>query len=677
MRGRKSLLLLSVFCLSIVSAWAERIDLSTARKVAESVAKGSSALRSSGDLSLVYMAVPGQSGTALRSDAMTGTADYFVFNFPGNNGFAIVAGDDRVHPILGYSLEGQFNPENLPENLSAHLEYYQDQITWAEEQNIEPSADVSAEWNRYLGGTALRSSGGVSLETAKWDQASPYNAMCPTINGQRALTGCGATATAIIMRYHQWPLGTQKGVSVHPLASEHPEWRCEPLNYSSGYNWNSMPLTVTGNNAPEIAKLMWHIGANINMVYTRNESSSSVSDAAMALKNVFDYSLTTRAVRRDFYSDVEWERLLINELDAGRPVLYRGNTKENAGHLFVCDGYDSNHYFSINWGWSGYCNGYFLLSALGNEESGKFYYGHWMMIGAKKNEGESPIYELRFGAEPESSQLPLPVGSPFDLGMYLYNSGSMAGEFDVSVAIYDSSTGELGEPMLENNVRINLETNYGWWKGNNNPLMFRNVILRSELKPSERLVVVYSLADRYEWQILKGASDKLYAFDKNGLASIGDHVTYTVTLPSVEGATIIKEGSTLVSEGESFSFYIDIQKGYTSENMVVKANGTILRPDATDRYTITNIQDNVVITVTGIEEESPVDIESVNTSSVKVWSANGTLHIQTLVADKAYIVGFDGRIHKALNLPEGETVIPISSGAYIISVGGKNYKVSF
>lgn len=676
MRRKKHFWILYFLCLSIVGAWAERIDLSTACKVAESVAKGSSALRSSGDLSLVYMAVPGQSGAALRSGAMTDIADYFVFNFSGNNGFAIVAGDDRVHPILGYSLEGQFNPENLPENLSAHLEYYQDQITWAEEQNIEPSADVSAEWSSYLSGTALRS-GGVLLETAKWDQVSPYNAMCPTINGQRALTGCGATATAIIMRYHQWPLGTQKGVSVHPLASKHPEWRCEPLNYSSGYNWNSMPLTVTGNNAPEIAKLMWHIGANINMVYTRNESSSSVSDAAMALKNVFDYSLTTRAVRRDFYSDVEWERLLINELDAGRPVLYRGNTKENAGHLFVCDGYDSNHYFSINWGWSGYCNGYFLLSALGNEESGKFYYGHWMMIGAKKNEGESPIYELRFGAEPESSQLPLPVGSPFDLGMYLYNSGSMAGEFDISVAIYDSATGELGEPMLENNMRINLETNYGWWKGNNNPLMFWNVILRSELKPSERLVVVYSLADRYEWQILNGASDKLYAFDKNGLASIGDHVTYTVTLPSVEGATIIKEGSTLVSEGESFSFYIDIQKGYTSENMVVKANGTILRPDATGRYTITDIQDNVVITVTGIEEESPVDIESVNTSSVKVWSANGTLHIQTPVADKAYIVGFDGRIHKALNLPEGETVIPISSGAYIISVGGKNYKVSF
>ena len=454
MRREKHFWILYFLCLSILSAWAERIDLSTARKVAESVAKGSSALRSSGDLSLVYMAVPGQSGTTLRSGAMTGIADYFVFNFSGNNGFAIVAGDDRVHPILGYSLEGQFNPENLPENLSAHLEYYQDQITWAEEQNIEPSADVTAEWNRYLGGTALRSGGGVSLETAKWDQASPYNAMCPTINGQRALTGCGATATAIIMRYHQWPLGTQKGVSVHPLASKHPEWRCEPLNYSSGYNWNSMPLTVTGNDAPEIAKLMWHIGANINMSYSRNASISELTDIVYALQGVFDYSLTTRAIRRDFYSADEWEKFLINELNAGRPVVYRGVTANNLGHIFVCDGYDSNHYFSINWGWSGYCNGYFLLSALGNEESGKFYYGHWMMIGAKKNEGESPIYELRFGAEPESSQLPLPVGSPFDLGMYLYNSGSMAGEFDISVAIYDSATGELGEHMLENNMRI-------------------------------------------------------------------------------------------------------------------------------------------------------------------------------------------------------------------------------
>ena len=667
MRREKHFWILYFLCLSILSAWAERIDLSTARKVAESVAKGSSALRSSGDLSLVYMAVPGQSGTTLRSGAMTGIADYFVFNFPENSGFAIVAGDDRVRPLWGYSLEGQFNSENLPENLRAHLEYYQDQITWAEEQNIEPSSDVAAEWSRYLSGTALRSGGGVSLETAKWDQVSPYNAMCPTVNGQRALTGCGATATAIIMRYHQWPLGTQKGVSVHPLASKHPEWRCEPLNYSSGYNWNSMPLTVTGNDAPEIAKLMWHIGANINMSYSRNASISELTDIVYALQGVFDYSLTTRAIRRDFYSADEWEKFLINEFNAGRPVVYRGVTDNNLGHIFVCDGYDSNHYFSINWGWSGYCNGYFLLSALGNEESGKFYYGHWMMIGAKKNEGESPIYELRFGAEPESSQLPLPVGSPFDLGMYLYNSGSMVGEFDISVAIYDSATGELGEPMLENNVRINLETNYGWWKGNNNPLMFRNVILRSELKPSERLVVVYSLADRYEWQILKGASDKLYAFDKNGLASIG----------SVEGATIIKEGSTLVSEGESFSFYIDIQKGYTSENMVVKANGTILRPDATGRYTITNIQDNVVVTVTGVEEESPVDIESVNTTGIKVWAANGALHIQTPVADKAYVIGFDGRIHKALNLPEGETVIPISSGAYIISVGGKNYKVSF
>ena len=57
---------------------------------------------------------------------MEGSADYFVFNFPGEKGFAIVAGDDRVRPVLGYSDKGSFDPDKLPENLRGMLAYYQD-----------------------------------------------------------------------------------------------------------------------------------------------------------------------------------------------------------------------------------------------------------------------------------------------------------------------------------------------------------------------------------------------------------------------------------------------------------------------------------------------------------------------------------------------------------------------
>ena len=92
-RMRKQFLLMLVLCLTASLTWAERIDVATARKVAGSVAQRegvTSGLRSASDLSLVYAAAPGQSGSALRSGTMEGSADYFVFNFPGEKGFAIV-----------------------------------------------------------------------------------------------------------------------------------------------------------------------------------------------------------------------------------------------------------------------------------------------------------------------------------------------------------------------------------------------------------------------------------------------------------------------------------------------------------------------------------------------------------------------------------------------------------
>ena len=84
-----------ILCLSATMVWAERIDVSTARKVAENVANAGSGLRSAGDLSLVYAAAPGKSGSALRSGTVDGAADYFVFNVSGNKGFVIVSGEHR------------------------------------------------------------------------------------------------------------------------------------------------------------------------------------------------------------------------------------------------------------------------------------------------------------------------------------------------------------------------------------------------------------------------------------------------------------------------------------------------------------------------------------------------------------------------------------------------------
>lgn len=235
---RKQLLLMLILCLSAAMVWAERIDVSTARKVAENVANAGSGLRSAGDLSLVYAAAPGKSSSALRSGTVDGAVDYFVFNVPGNKGFVIVSGDDRTYPVLGQSDEGNFDPNNLPDNLRAMLAFYQSQITYAERKDLEASVNIQAEWGRYLAGNLRAASTKVLLTTARWDQGDPYNRQTPIIDGYHAVTGCVATALAIVMRYHEYPVET---VTSSNRVNEY--WSGLPVSYGP-YEWDKMPLII-------------------------------------------------------------------------------------------------------------------------------------------------------------------------------------------------------------------------------------------------------------------------------------------------------------------------------------------------------------------------------------------------------------------------------------------------
>ena len=682
---KRRLLLLFVLFSMTFGAIAERIDVVTARKIAENVAASNTGdLRSASKLSLIYAAASGQEKNALRSTgAVAGTADYFVFNIGANKGFVIVAGDDRVRPVLGYSYEGHIDFDNLPENLRAHLAYFQSQISWVENKAIDQSAEIASEWSRYLSGAALRSVNEKVIETAKWGQEEPYNAMCPLINGERALTGCGATATAIIMRYHQWPLKAQNGVSSHPLMNEHSEWKCEPLDYSSGYNWSdeAMPLKVMNrNNTQEIAKLMWHVGANIKMLYTDYESYSGLDDIIFALQNVFDYSLTVRTLQRDYYSDLEWENMLIKEINENRPVIYRGGNIDNTiGHIFVCDGYNSNHFFRINWGWDSYEDGYFTLSALGNENTGEYFYGHCMVVGAKKDEGEQPIYELHYSEEPMSSVTPLPLNTPFDVQFYLYNSGSGTEWFHLNAAIYDLETGKLGNPLLKESISIAPEPNWGWWQGSDRPLTLSNISLSRGLKSLERLVVIYSREGNDNWEILKGASDKYYAFDMDGLASMEIEtetkpVTYTVTLPMVEGAVLTTETGTTIKENEDFRFTITLKDGYKNSKPVVEANGKEILPDSKGWYVVENVKTNIAITVSGIVKDDPTANMEIQ-GSLKVWGTDGYLHILSSKVGTAYVITYSGQLYKIITLTGGETITSLPSGIYIVRIDGQSYKI--
>ena len=145
---------------------------------------------------------PGKVPIALRltKKAMdaNGLTDYYVFSCGEGNGFVIVSGDDRTLPIWGYSDEGAFDANNLPENVTWWLNEYQRQIQYLRQH---PEA---ARKPRKL------SSSVAPLMTTTWKQGAPYNEEIPSLRfalgTYKPVVGCVALAMAQMMKAHNWPI---------------------------------------------------------------------------------------------------------------------------------------------------------------------------------------------------------------------------------------------------------------------------------------------------------------------------------------------------------------------------------------------------------------------------------------------------------------------------------------
>ena len=251
---------------------------------------------------------------------------YYIFNADDNRGFVIVSGDDRVPKILGYSDHGNFNFNNMPPQLSTLLDQYTKNV-----KSLPDSAPVDASWRDNS-----PNSEGLLLETANWGQDYPYNALTPVVDGEHCPTGCVATAMAIVMYYHKWP---------------------------ENYDWATiLNLEEKGENSQEIAKLMKDVGESVLMNYQLAESSANMNWVGHKLQHDFNYSPDCQFISSSNFSDDEWISMIKSNIDSGNPVIYNG-TGNGGNHAFIIDGYNSYGYH-INWGWSGFCNGYFSLDAL-------------------------------------------------------------------------------------------------------------------------------------------------------------------------------------------------------------------------------------------------------------------------------------------------------------------------
>lgn len=303
---------------------------------------------------------------------------YYIFDLSGK-GFVIVSADDIVMPVLGYSFSGSYTSDNQPENFSAWMNGYADQIVFARQNQLQPSAQIKQLWSDYLSGHSASDNSvltGVSpMLTCNWNQGAPYNLLCPadpTGPGGHVYAGCVATAMAQIAYYWRWPL---QGSGSHG-------YNCDNYGYlfadfgNTQYQWNEMINGAIGFNF-EMAQLQSHFGIAVDMMYSPDGSGAYSEDAANAMKTYFGYADELTLVYKDDYTEEQWSNLMRQQLDAGWPMYYHGFG--SGGHAFNLDGYSDDLYFHFNWGWGGSFNGYFLLSNL-NPGGSNFSYGQGAII---------------------------------------------------------------------------------------------------------------------------------------------------------------------------------------------------------------------------------------------------------------------------------------------------------
>ena len=328
----------------------------------------------------------------------------YVFNIANNGGFVIVSNDDVAIPILGYSDSGSIDPDNMPENMKAWLQGYADEIAWAKANNVtrivydSPFADPNA---TRRSGTAVKNPIAPLVKTL-WDQGAPYNNLCPEYNSKRSYTGCVATAMAQCMYFSEKRAGsttTNTTAEIPGYTTETRGLTVDAIAAGTPIYWNKMRNTYSAGDTDEgataIAQLMLYCGASVQMDYYVDNAGSSGANTypvADALKNYFGYKNTTTYVQRSFYAYANWIELMYHELSLGRVICYGGQSS-GGGHEFVIDGYETEDYFHVNWGWSGHSNDYFKLSALDSDSQGiggssstdGYHYGQDAVIGIQKS----------------------------------------------------------------------------------------------------------------------------------------------------------------------------------------------------------------------------------------------------------------------------------------------------
>ncbi len=356
------------------------------------------------------------------------TPAVYVFNAVGEQGFVLVSAEDNARAVLGYSDEGHIDAQSIPANMRAWLQMYADELARAAKLPAAPGVQRTVEY--YPSIEPL-------LGNLAWNQDAPFNNHCPIDpkTQERSVTGCMATAAAQVMYHHRYP---EKGTGSYSYWCG---WENLSVNFSEAtYDWDHMlPSYKNGYTQQEsdaVAQLMYHVGVASNMWYGSASSGAAMGTAMQAMMRNFDYDAAIRVLMKDYMDEEMVMDEIVVELQSSRPVFIEALTKRQEGHAFILDGIQADGYIHINWGWGGYGNGYFALSAMnpinqgigGASDDGAFTEQVTLYTGIQPNQGGQTVPMIVSSGIDMTSEAAIAKSSKVSVTIYAFQNAGLAEE---------------------------------------------------------------------------------------------------------------------------------------------------------------------------------------------------------------------------------------------------------
>jgi hypothetical protein len=172
---------------------------------------------------------------------------------------------------------------------------------------------------------------------------------------------------AQIMNYHRFP---EQGVGSHSYITDSLQIE-QSMDFSACvFDWENMPVEAHRDSPDEqknaVALLMHACGVSVDMDYAGH--GSVWTKVAHAFGHYFNYSPRIKSYRRTYFTDDQWNEIILSDLKAGLPIFYRSDNGEEGDQYFgigyVLDGCDETGSYHINWGNAGNYDGYFKLSSI-------------------------------------------------------------------------------------------------------------------------------------------------------------------------------------------------------------------------------------------------------------------------------------------------------------------------